>query len=179
MELESLINAASIIENNKCNGWWHEKKLNFNIQSKDNNQQFFCHNLSNENTEHLMWNNKRVCLKCICIGNRLYALNFFFTKIIIKFIETNPLIIINKNFKSFISILEKKLKNISLEILSLPIVYTVITNIYKSFFKDIVPILNAITNFENIYHPNVYNNKYLTKENEQYLSMRKLLENSK
>jgi hypothetical protein len=182
--MESLIHAIDIVENNKkkinyCNGWWPEKILNFKIKSKYNDARFLCQNLAIKNTEHLMWNNEIVCHECICIGNRLYALKYFYIKIMDQLIQTNPLLL-QINFHNFIIFAEQKLKNMSLNILTVPKVYTEITNIYKSFFLDPIPILDAIRNFEEIYNPNIYiKDKCLTNKNEQYLSMKKLLERSK
>jgi hypothetical protein len=177
MKLELLINAVKVFENNKldyCSGWWHKKILSFNIECQDDNEKFLCHNFSLQNTEHLMWNNKRVCHQCIIIGNKLYALRYFYVGIINNLIEKNPLLL--PNMVNFIRIVEKKLKDMSLNRLIVSKVYIKITNIYCCFFHDPIPIEKAIEKFENIYNPNYNKKKYLTNKNKQYLSMKKLLE---
>ena len=176
MELLSLVaskygDEIDYIEN--CNGCWATKTGFFNIK-RDN--KFYCNNYTNikMNTRHVVWNNKKVCINCICIGNRIFATRFYYKKILHQIVEDSNLYYdYNTNFltdfNNFVRLLQSKLSKLSLHNTNLDNVYLTIIESYKYFYKN-----------ENILRDSI--NKFIISNIEdnykEYNAMKRLLEKS-
>ena len=119
-----------------------------------------------------MWNNKTTCHNCICLGNRLYAVNYFYNKIIQNLIKSNY-IKNNNKFINFTKILTYDLKQMCLSKIKLVDLYNKITNCFKKYYNDVIIILQSIRNFEENYNPNFYK---CPINNDQYITLKNLLE---
>ena len=114
------------------------------IVSADNkNNQYECKNCNNYtnikmNTRHVVWNNKKVCINCICIGNRIFATRFYYKKILHQIVEDSNLyyyynINFLTDFNNFVRLLQSKLSKLSLHNTNLDNVYLTIIESYKYF----------------------------------------------
>jgi hypothetical protein len=172
-----LTEAIDILENNGinisiCNAYWDQKILNFNIKYQYNNSIYLCSNNANKKYKHPLWNNKTTCHNCICLGNRLYAVNYFYNKIIQNLIKSNY-IKNNNKFINFTKILTYDLKQMCLSKIKLVDLYNKITNCFKKYYNDVIIILQSIRNFEENYNPNFYK---CPINNDQYITLKNLLE---
>ena len=171
MSLDILADVANKIEDkNKlkfCNGWWNKKTNNFIIKSQYYSDRYLCYNKTSNEFKHIAWNNKPVCLNCILIGNKIIAINYFLHKIF-TFYYIN-----NLRDSVFLNLLKHKIEDSCLNKITIPILYTRLTNIYKEYYKNVKPILYAIRLFENNYNPNLCKN---LSNNNEYVSMKRLLE---
>ena len=160
------------IENlQKCNGCWSTKTDFFD--TKIDNKYYYKNYIDKKlNTRHVVWNNRKVCINCLCIGNRLYAIKYFLNNIIKK-IDENILLIFNNNinflrdYNNFIKLSQIKLSRLSLQNIKLNKVYEILIECYKHFFKNLNIIINSINKF-------IYDNE--SDYNNQYNCMKRLLE---
>lgn len=159
---------------NRCNGCWSKKTDFYNRKVND---KFYCNNYYNEklNPCHIVWNNKKVCNQCYCIGNRIYASNYFLNKIIHQIIEdSNTFYCYNPNFltdfNNFTRLLHKELTIASLKNSDLKIIYQIIIESYNVYYENSYLIYNTISKY---IESNCVDNF------EEYNKYKRLLESSK